>query len=324
MGPFPLSVCHYEMLRWDWEENTVDPATLDVSEDGGVVCVWRCPRARHRWVASIRELWDKGSTWFCPQCTPFEDPPATWEDSFEARYPTAAALWDEMRVNQAVSKVSKPASELQPGNYGEKIILMCPQPRHMAATVSTIDFILGHIQEGRYCHKCAQNRKYDSVAPGDVFMGPPAASSGVERQLAERLGAYFELASPGVNALMYGAEYRGAGWGRPDILIPGLRVVVEFDGTGLDIEWGHDTPEGLESDLDKDRLTRGVGWEVVRIRTGGLAKLGPHDVELSAGTVPDPAEVAWQVLMAAMTLESLDEGMAALKEPALTLLQEGA
>lgn len=323
MRQFPLSALHYEMLRWDWEENTVDPATMDRSEDRDVVCVWRCPKARHRWVASIRELFEKGSTWYCPQCHPFEDPPATWEDSFEGRYPTAAALWDEMRVNQAVQKVSKPASELQPGNYGEKIILNCPQPRHMTATVSTIDFILGHVQEGRSCHKCASNRKYDRVSPGEVFMGPPAASSGVERRLAEQLGAYFELAMPGVNALMYGAEYRGAAWGRPDIIIPGLRTVVEFDGTGLDLEWGHDTPEGLSADLDKDKLTRAVGWEIVRIRTGGLGPLGPHDLVLAAGTDPDPAGVAWQVLVAAMGLGTLDEGMGVLKEPALTLLEEG-
>lgn len=324
MGHIPLAEFHYEMQRWDWEENTVDPATLDVSDDGDVICVWRCRQARHRWVASIRELWDRGSIWFCPQCTPFEDPPATYEDSFEARYPTAAALWDEMRVNQAVTKESKPARDLQPGNYGEKLILNCPQPRHRTGTVSTIDFILGHIQEGRFCHKCASNRKYDRVAPGEVFMGPPAATSGVERQLTQQLGAYFELAMPGVNALMYGAEFRGAAYGRPDIIIPGLRVVVEFDGTGLDIEWGHDTPEGLSADLDKDRLSRAVGWEVVRIRTGGLAAVGPYDLELTAAASVDPAEVAWRVLLAAMALETLDDGMGALKEPALTLLQEGA
>lgn len=229
-----------------------------------------------------------------------------------------------MRLNQAVRKDSKPARDLQPGNYGEKILLMCPQPRHMAATVSTMDFILGHIQEGRYCHKCASNRKYDRVAPGEIFVGPPAVSSGVERQLAQGLDAYFELAMPGINALMYGSEFRGAAWGRPNIIIPGIRVVVEFDGTGLDLDWGHDTPEGIEADRDKDRLTRAVGWEVVRIRTGGTERLGPYDLELAAGMRPDPADVAWQVLMAAAALETLDEGMDCLKDPALLLLMDGA
>ncbi|WP_422935011.1 hypothetical protein [Sinomonas sp. P47F7] len=194
----------------------------------------------------------------------------------------------------------------------------------MAATVSTKDFILGHIQEGRYCHKCAANRKYDHVLPGDVFMGPPAESSRTERHLARHLGTYFELAMPGVNALMYGAEFRGAPWGRPDIIIPALRVVVEFDGTGLDVEWGHDTPEGREADLDKDRLTRAVGWEVVRIRTGGTGRLGPYDLEVADGAHADPAEIAWQVLRAAMAIETLDIGMGSLKEPALVLLHEGA
>ncbi|HEX7835054.1 MAG TPA: hypothetical protein VF479_06255, partial [Pseudolysinimonas sp.] len=34
----------------------------------------------------------------------------------------------------------------------------------------------------------------------------------------------------------------------------------------------------------KDRATRAAGWEVVRIRTGHLQKLGPHDLQVgSAG-----------------------------------------
>jgi hypothetical protein len=128
---------------------------------------------------------------------------------------------------------------------------------------------------------------------------------------------------PGVNALMYGAEFRGAAYGRPDIIIPGLRVVVEFDGTGVEIEWGHDTDEGRAADLDKDRLTRLVGWEVVRIRTGGIGPLGPFDLELPDGSSPDPREIAWQVLFAAIELGTLDAGMGALKDPAQLLLKEG-
>lgn len=229
-----------------------------------------------------------------------------------------------MRLNQAVpSHETKPARDLQPGNWGEKLLLNCPQPRHMAATLSTNDFIRGFVQEGRYCHKCQSNRRYDTVGPGEVFMGPPAATAGVERRLTGQLGTYFELAMPGVNALMYGAEYRGAAYRRPDIIVPGLRIVVEFDGTGMDIMWGHDTPEGREADVDKDRLTRAVGWEVVRVRTGGIGKLGPHDMELADGAAPDPAAVALQVLIAAMALDTLDEGMSALKEPAMALLHEG-
>jgi len=66
-----------------------------------------------------------------------------------------------------------------------------------------------------------------------------------------------------------------------------------------------------------------LGWEVVRVRTGGEALLGPFDLPIEDNAAPDPDAVAWQVLMAAMGLGTLDEGMGSLKEPALTLLQEG-
>ena len=66
----------------------------------------------------------------------------------------------------------------------------------------------------------------------------------------------------------------------PDILLPELRVAIEYDSTGR---------HGLEhvgaredADRRKDRVLRASGWEVVRIRTGKLEKLGPYDVQLSS------------------------------------------
>jgi very-short-patch-repair endonuclease len=65
----------------------------------------------------------------------------------------------------------------------------------------------------------------------------------------------------------------------PDIVLPELRVAIEYDSTGR---------HGLEhvgsredSDRRKDRATRAVGWEVVRIRTGRLPTLGPWDLQES-------------------------------------------
>jgi hypothetical protein len=62
----------------------------------------------------------------------------------------------------------------------------------------------------------------------------------------------------------------------PDILIPELRVAIEYDTTGR---------HGLEhvgpreaSDRSKDRLLRAAGWEVVRVRCGKLLPIGPFDL----------------------------------------------
>ncbi len=66
----------------------------------------------------------------------------------------------------------------------------------------------------------------------------------------------------------------------PDILLPELRIAVEYDSTGR---------HGLEhvgkredADRRKDRALRAARWEVVRIRTGKLEKIGPYDVQLSS------------------------------------------
>ncbi|MBT2503834.1 hypothetical protein [Curtobacterium sp. ISL-83] len=65
----------------------------------------------------------------------------------------------------------------------------------------------------------------------------------------------------------------------PDIILPELRVAIEYDSTGRHgLE--HVGPR-QETDRRKDRAVRGVGWEVVRIRTGRLPALGPYDLQVS-------------------------------------------
>lgn len=68
----------------------------------------------------------------------------------------------------------------------------------------------------------------------------------------------------------------------PDIVIPDLRVAIEYDTIGK---------HGLEhvgkresTDRRKDRLLRAAGWEIVRVRCGKLQPLGAHDVRASGVT----------------------------------------
>jgi len=62
----------------------------------------------------------------------------------------------------------------------------------------------------------------------------------------------------------------------PDILVPQLRIAVEYDDPGRSRRAHVGLKEG--SDLEKDDALREVGWEVIRIRAGGLGPLGPHSV----------------------------------------------
>ncbi|WJL96871.1 hypothetical protein QSU92_06795 [Microbacterium sp. ET2] len=66
----------------------------------------------------------------------------------------------------------------------------------------------------------------------------------------------------------------------PDLVLPELRIAVEYDtigGFGLEHVGARE-----DSDRRKDRLLREAGWEVVRLRSGKLEKLGPHDLQISS------------------------------------------
>lgn len=113
--------------------------------------------------------------------------------------------------------------------------------------------------------------------PGDAFASAcaPARASTAEADLNYRLSQRLEFTTD-LSAVRVARPFFTHLEVWPDIVIPELRVAIEYDTTGRD---------GLEHvgkreriDLRKDRLLRSVGWEVVRVRTGKLQKLGSHDV----------------------------------------------
>jgi very-short-patch-repair endonuclease len=116
--------------------------------------------------------------------------------------------------------------------------------------------------------------------PGDPFESgcAPRRASAVEGDLHHRLASRLEF-TPGFNAVRVKQPFFEHLEVWPDIVIPELKVAIEYDSTGRD---------GLEHvgrrepvDLRKDRMLRSVGWEVVRVRTGKLHSLGPRDIQAS-------------------------------------------
>ncbi|WP_210507720.1 zinc-ribbon domain-containing protein [Naasia sp. SYSU D00057] len=106
----------------------------------------------------------------------------------------------------------------------------------------------------------------------------PKPASSVEAQLRAELGERLDYTT-GFNAVRVRRPFFDHLEVWPDILLPELRIAVEYDSTGR---------HGLEHvgrreevDRRKDRTLRAAGWEVVRIRTGRLEKLGPHDLQLA-------------------------------------------
>lgn len=153
-------------------------------------------------------------------------------------------------------------------------------PAGHPAYAATVERILG----GRRCPVCRNARGGAADVPvGDAFRSDraprpaSAAEPELRRRLAERLAVDLEC-----NAVRVARPFYDHLEVWPDIVIPELRVAVEYDTIGR---------HGLEhvgpreaSDRRKDRLLRAVGWEVVRVRCRPLAALGPFDVEASGVT----------------------------------------
>ena len=131
----------------------------------------------------------------------------------------------------------------------------------------------------------SRTRRGDSDArrPGDSFWSSaaPKPASAAEAALRQSLDLRFEF-DLSCNAVAVARPFfdRLEVW--PDIVIPELRVAVEYDTVGR---------HGLEhvgsrevSDRRKDRALRAVRWEVIRIRCGKLQPLGEYDLAASGVT----------------------------------------
>ena len=119
-----------------------------------------------------------------------------------------------------------------------------------------------------------------SRQPGEPFASAcaPARASAAEADLHQRLATRLDFTA-NATAVRLARPFFDHLEAWPDIIIPELRVAIEYDTTGRD---------GLEHvgkrepiDRRKDRFLRAVDWEVIRIRTGKLLPLGPHDIQAS-------------------------------------------
>jgi len=131
---------------------------------------------------------------------------------------------------------------------------------------------------------CAKTPDLPVGEPFASACAPPPASA-VEERLRQDLAARLEH-TPGLTAVRLSRPFFEHLEAWPDIVLPELRVAIEYDSTGR---------HGLEhvgrreeADRRKDRALRAAGWEVIRIRTGKLPPLGPYDLcvsGLTRGTV---------------------------------------
>nr|WP_218853865.1 zinc-ribbon domain-containing protein [Schumannella luteola] len=125
--------------------------------------------------------------------------------------------------------------------------------------------------------------KTPDLPVGEAFVSvcAPKPASVIEGELRQHLAELLDL-DQSANAIRLGRAFFDHVEAWPDVLLPELRIAIEYDSTGR---------HGLEHvgrreavDRRKDRAVRAAGWEVVRIRTGKLPALGPHDLLVSGLT----------------------------------------
>lgn len=125
--------------------------------------------------------------------------------------------------------------------------------------------------------------KTPQLPVGEPFLSQcaPKPASAVEAQVRADLADRLEF-TEGLNAVKVARPFFQHTEVWPDIVLPELRVAIEYDSTGR---------HGLEhvgkkeqADRRKDRALRSAGWEVVRIRAGKLQPLGQFDLQMSSVT----------------------------------------
>ncbi|WP_308796372.1 hypothetical protein [Agromyces silvae] len=142
---------------------------------------------------------------------------------------------------------------------------------------------------GTACAKCRQSAAAPAarVEAGVPYMNPGlrVGTSITEHRLKTMLAERIRL-NHRVNAIHIARTFHGRREVWPDIIVPQLRLTVEYDDPGR----SRRAHRGLKAgtDADKDDALREVGWEVIRVRAGGLGPLGPNSIvcqSLSADVV---------------------------------------
>ncbi|GAA3634205.1 hypothetical protein GCM10022200_16770 [Microbacterium awajiense] len=139
----------------------------------------------------------------------------------------------------------------------------------------------GGARPGRVKRPRALCPRTPDLPVGEPFVSQcaPKPASAVEARLRADLFARLDL-TPGFTAVRVARPFFDHLEVWPDILLPELRIAIEYDSPG---RFGLEHVGAREdADRRKDRALRAARWEVVRIRTGRLEPLGPHDLRLGS------------------------------------------
>ena len=208
-----------------------------------VLLLWQC-EAGHKFAATPGEQRsrpgrERRRSAWCPECA-------------ELARPTRA-----LPMRDAVTPRGSPVPAAVANPVGRAVLRARRPPRRVQLCPKTPDLAVGE----SFHSECA-----------------PKPASAVEAEL--RADLFDRLAvTRGANAVRVARPFFDHLEVWPDILLPELRVAIEYDSTGR--HGLEHVGKREEADRRKDRTLRAAKWEVVRIRTGKLPPLGPYDLQLS-------------------------------------------
>lgn len=172
---------------------------------------------------------------------------------------------------------------------------------HSRFTATVMDILTGP-----GCPRCEANARAPAArAEGGVpFMKPGlrTRTSMTEQRLRAMLGERIRLPHR-VNAITINRTFYGKPEVWPDIIIPALKVAIEYDDPGRE----RTSHRGLKevSDREKDAALAEVGWEVVRVRGRGLSELGRYSI-VCAGITPAVIDRIMELLRGIRGDEAVD------------------
>ena len=125
--------------------------------------------------------------------------------------------------------------------------------------------------------------KTPDLPVGEPFVSvcAPKPASAVEERMRADVFATLAI-TPGFTAIRTPRPFFDHLEVWPDILLPELRIALEYDSVGK--HGLEHVGKREEADRRKDRVIRAAGWEVVRVRTGKLEPIGPYDIVMPAWT----------------------------------------
>jgi hypothetical protein len=265
------------------DDTRFNPDDLGVST--ATVVWWRCRLdSRHRWMADVKGRCTGTQRAQCPWCRGAASLPDEHNPSLRDARSDLAAGWDAV-----MATVGLPPSDLVTISANIAIPWQCPNNEHHDPILATPGAMA--VGEHTGCRHCWANRQVDDIVPGTAIARQHRGStSRTEQRFFDELARHLRL-SKKLGSVRTARPFYKFLWVSPDIVIPDRGVAVEFDSPGRPGEGFHRGPREVADRL-KNELLREVGWEVVRLRTGGLEALGPYDVVATGLSQRAVAEVA--------------------------------